>query len=95
VAVVAVTASSSRVAMEASKAATASLRVATAVDKEGTEVSKDTAVSRATVSSWVSLPLPRLKLTFVGYGGGGNNWRGAPGGGYQGDQGTQAVFARK
>jgi hypothetical protein len=95
VAVVAVTASSSKVAMEASKAGMASLRVATAVDREGTEVSKDTAASRATVSSRVSLPLPRPKLTFVGYGGGGNNWRGAPGGGYQGEQGAQAIFPRE
>jgi hypothetical protein len=88
---------SSKVAT-ASRVVTVANREATAVDKaEAMEVSKAvTAANRATVSSCSTSTQPRIKLTLLtGYGGGGNNWRGAPGGGYQGEQGTHCIFARE
>jgi hypothetical protein len=79
--------------------ATAVARAATVASREDTAVAKVATVearadtSRAVVSSCVAIEFLRTKLTrLTGYGGG-NNWRGAPGGGYQGDQGTHTIFA--
>lgn len=79
--------------------ATAVARAAMVVSREAMVVARvvtvraDTVVARAVVSSGFAIVVSRTKLTYLtGYGGGGNNWRGAPGGGYQGDQGTQITF---
>ena len=79
--------------------ATVVARAATVVSKEATEVARvatvraDTVVARAVVSSSFAIVMSWSKLTYLTGYGGGNNWRGAPGGGYQGDQGTYIVFA--
>ena len=83
----------------AAAVATVVVRAAMVVSREATVVARvatvraDTVVARAVVSSDIAIVVFRTKLTYLtGYGGGGNNWRGAPGGGYQGDQGTQITF---
>ena len=75
------------------RAVTVDSREATAVARVATVASRaDTVVARAVVSSSFAIVMSWSKLTYlIGYGGG-NNWRGAPGGGYQGDQGTYIVF---